>query len=219
MKYTFSIIVILLSSIGAFSQEEEEEATKEKAPFIKDVKVAVNLLNAGRTFLGSGQDSHEGQVVLATVPLDFAFDYGVEKNIRGGSYDYESDGSYYRIGFDRNFIKDDVSGNVLSLGLRYANASFDEVLNSTFDNGFGQETISLTNSNVSSRWFELAFNLRGKLASNLYTGFTLRWKFARQMSGQGTLQSFDVPGFGTTKRQNATSFDYYLAWRIPFIKN
>ena len=215
LKFTFNIL-ILLTSFWAFAQEEEDEKSPKKT-LIKDVKVAINVLNAGRTFLGSGQDSHEGQVVFASSPFDLVFDYGVERNLRGAGYSYESDGSYIRVGIDKNFVQDDVSGNVLSLGLRYANASFDEFLNATVDNGFGEQTILLTNSNVNTRWFELTFNLRGKVVSNLYTGFTLRWKFGRLMTGEGTLKSFDIPGFGTTKRQNATSFDYYLAWRIPFL--
>ena len=65
---------------------------------------------------------------------------------------------------------------------------------------------------------ELVLNMRGKVASNLYMGFTLRWKFARLINGEDGLMSFDVPGFGTTRRENATAFDYYLMWRIPFIK-
>ena len=36
-----------------------------------------------------------------------------------------------------------------------------------------------------------------------------------QVSGEDILRTFDIPGFGTTKRDNATSFDYYIMWRIP----
>lgn len=186
---------------------------------LHEVKIGINALRTGRTLLSSGKDMHEGELALGWNRWNIVFDYGTEKNNRSGGYSYENKGSYFRAGIDRNFIKNIESGNVLALGLRYARASFeDQLIYATEDVGFGAQDINLSNSDLKARWLELNFSLRGKITSQLYTGFTLRWKFSRKISGEGMLQTFDIPGFGNTKRQNATSFDYYIMWRIPLSK-
>lgn len=218
MKFTFNISLLLISLL-TFAQTEATEDTKEKKQFeVYDFMVGFNVITAGKTFFGAGETSQEMQFSLATSKANLVFDFGTEENKRSGNYSYQNKGSYLRLGLDKNFVKDVESGNLLSLGLRYSKASFEDALSYSSDTYFGEESITLVNSNLKARWFELTFNLRGKVVSNLYTGFTLRWKFARNVKGQGDLKSFDIPGFGTTKRQNNTAFDYYLMWRIPFKK-
>lgn len=214
-KYTFSILslVISLSLIG----QEQPSEKKEKLSFRPyEVKIGVNAIRSGRTFFGSGLTTHEVEAALALHRYNLVLDYGIEEHQRGDTYDYENKGSYFRAGFDRNFTKDQNSGNVLSLGLRYARASFEDQLVYTSDQGFGEESYSLSNSDLTARWFEVAMGLRGKVVSNLYMGFSLRWQFARKIEGEGELKTYEIPGFGKTKRQNSTAFDYYLMWRIPF---
>ncbi|MEQ9402389.1 MAG: DUF6048 family protein [Cyclobacteriaceae bacterium] len=214
MKFIFNIS-FLISCFFGFSQAESEETVTNKRVFY-DAKVGVNIIRGASTLFGSDVEAQELQAALGMHTFDLVFDYGTEKNNRSGNYIYENSGSYFRFGMDRNFVKDRSNGNVLSLGLRYARANFEDALSYSIDNGFGLQDISLSNSDLSARWMELNFNLRGKIVSNFYAGFTLRWKFARKITGEETLKTFDVPGFGDTKRENATSFDYYMMWRIPF---
>ncbi|MEP1096175.1 MAG: DUF6048 family protein [Cyclobacteriaceae bacterium] len=203
--------------MASFSQTEIPKVKRPKLGF-HEAKFGVNLLRSGRTLLGSGKDMHEGELALAFNSWNYVFDFGTEKNERSGTYSYENSGTYFRAGVDRNFVQNPAKGNVLALGLRYARASFDDQLSYTLDNGFGAQDIDLSNTDLKARWMELNFTLRGKIVSQLYTGFTLRWKFSRKVSGEGLLKTFDIPGFGNTKRENATSFDYYLMWRIPLKK-
>lgn len=195
------------------------EVKAEKVPLeFYNVMAGFNVVKASKTLFGSGETSQEMQFALATNKATLVVDYGTEKNQRISGFAYENKGSYFRAGLDRNFIKDVESGNLLALGLRYARASFEDELTYSSDTYFGLNDVTLTNSDLKARWLEVAFSLRGKVVSNLYSGFTLRWKFARHLQGQGELKPFDIPGFGTTRRQNSTAFDYYLMWRIPFKK-
>ncbi len=217
MKFTFNILALLLS-VALSAQVSDSVSIPQKNWRINDIKIGANIVRAARTFIGSGKDTQELQASLNTNKFDFVIDYGTEKNTIGGAYSYENEGTYYRVGLDRNFVKNESSGNALSLGLRYSRASFEDRLNYTSDVGFGTQEIMLSNSNLQARWLELVVNLRGKLISNLYTGFTLRWQFARNVNGEGVLQTYDIPGFGNTRRENSTAFDYYLMWRIPLRK-
>ena len=201
----------------ALAQSEVVGAQPAKEPLkIQNFMVGLNVVTAGKTFFGSGETTQELQLALATNKANLVLDFGTEENKRSGNFSYKNKGTYFRLGLDKNFIKEVESGNLLSLGLRYANASFDDELSYTSDTYFGTSNTLLSNSGLKAGWFEVTFNLRGKIVSNLYTGFTLRWKFARNLHGQGVLKPFDIPGFGITKRQNSTAFDYYLMWRIPF---
>ncbi|MEQ9466929.1 MAG: DUF6048 family protein [Ekhidna sp.] len=214
-KCTFSILSLVFC-LGLSGQEQPSEK-KEKLSFRPyEVKIGMNAIRTGRTFFNSGLTTHEVEVALALHRYNVVLDYGIEEHQRGETFDYENKGSYFRTGIDRNFTKDQQSGNVLSLGLRYARASFEDQLIYTEDYDFGEETFNLSNPDLSARWFEVAFGLRGKLVSNLYMGFTMRWQFARKIDGEGELKTYEIPGFGKTKRQNSTAFDYYLMWRVPF---
>lgn len=203
----------------ALGQEENLEQPKKKKDFRPlETKLAVNAIRAGRTLGNSNLTTHEIEGAVTFYRYDLVLDFGTEKNQYGDTYNYENKGYYYRIGIDRNFVKDASSGNVLSLGLRYCRASFEDALAYTTDLGFGEQTYSFANSDLTARWMEVAFGLRGKIVSNLYMGFTMRWQFMRKLNGAETLEPYDIPGFGKTKRRNSTGFDYYLAWRIPFRK-
>ena len=108
---------------------------------------------------------------------------------------------------------------MISLGLRYARAGFEDNLSYVQDLGFGEENFRYANSQLTARWVEVTFNLRGKVAQNLYMGFTMRWQTSRKINGEGVLKTNDIPGFGNTRRQNSTAFDYFIAWRLPLKKN
>lgn len=217
LRFTFSLLTLVLS-LTALCQPATPKNKKEPVDFRPfEVKIGVNAIRSIRSFSGSSDlTTHELQTALAIHKYNVVFDFGLEEHKRGESFAYENNGSYYRIGLDRNFTKDKASGNVLSLGLRYARASFDDKLIFTTDQGFGEQEYVLENSTLTARWLELAFNVRGRIVSDLYMGFTMRWQFLRQINGEGDLKTFDIPGFGKTNRQNSTAFDYYLAWRILF---
>ena len=207
--------------VGFAQQVTQNGDTIPKVPIDwtpHEIKVGTNLVRLGRTVFGTGLSTYEIQAGLSMHQATVVLDVGFEENLRGDSLDYSNRGNYFRFGGDWNFIKDLPSGNVLSLGLRYARASFEDEIRFTQDFGFGEQDFQYTNANLNARWFEVTFNLRGKIVSNLYMGFTMRWQFARKINGEGDFKTFDVPGFGKTRRENSTAFDYFIAWRLPLKK-
>lgn len=183
-----------------------------------EVKIGFNAIRSGRAAFGTGVLTHEIQAAISMHQFVINLDLGVEEHSRGNGYLYENSGAYFRFGGDWNFVKDKESGNMLSLGLRYARAGFNDRLDYTGDQGFGSATYTYENPSLNARWVEINFNLRGKVVSNLFMGFTMRWQLLRKINGEGLLETFDVPGFGNTKRENSTAFDYYFMWRIPLKK-
>lgn len=216
-KSIFSIstlFIVLCASAQSPAPQQNEKQPVDFRPY--ELKLGVNAIRSARTAFGSDLITHEMEAALAVHRFVVVGNLGIEEHQRGESFDYENKGSYYRIGIDRNFTKDQESGNALTLGLRYARASFNDQISFTADQGFGEQDYFLENENLTARWIEVAVGLRGKVVSNLYMGFTMRWQFLRKVNGEGELKTYDIPGFGKTRRQNSTSFDYYLMWRLPF---
>lgn len=218
-RFIFSIVILTfgLKLLGQDSAPKKEKKSADLRPY--ELKIGINAIRSIRTPLTTDLTTHELELALGVHKYNLIFDYGIEERVRGESFDYQNRGSYFRAGFDRNFSKDKSSGNVLSLGLRYGRANFEDELVFTTDQGFGEQIYRRQNENLTARWIEVAFGLRGKVVSNFYMGFTMRWQFARNINGEGELKTFDIPGFGKTRRQNSTAFDYYLMWRIPFRKD
>ena len=219
LRFIFSLSVISLGGVS-FCQEKEKGNTKDRRSFSPyELKIGVNAIRSGRSLIRSDFFmTHEFQGTLSMYKTILVFDFGVEENRRGDTYSYTNKGSYFRIGADWNFVKNHQTGNVLSLGLRYAESRFDDDITYTTNQGFGEQNYSFLNSGLLAKWAELTVNLRGQVVSNLYMGFTMRWQFSRKINRETILKSFDIPGFGKTKRQNSTGFDYYIAWRIPLKK-
>ncbi len=217
-RYLFSSI-LGLGFLGAFGQPADSLVLKPKTDWRPhEMKVGINAIRTGRSAFLPGLVTHEVQGMLSMHQLNLVVDLGLENNRFGSGYHYENKGTYYRFGGDWNFVKDKWNGNVVSLGLRYARAAFSDTLNYTNNQGFGETNFDFKNSNLKARWFEVTFNIRGKVISNLYIGFTTRWQLMRKIRGEQSLRTFNVSGFGNTKRRNSTAFDYYLMWRIPFRK-
>ena len=220
-RFFYSVILLAISVVG-WAQQVNQNG--DSIPRIEidwsphELKVGTNLIRAGRSIFGSGLTTYEIQAALSMYRASAVVDVGVEENQRGETFDYINKGNYVRFGGDWNFIKDQSSGNVLSLGLRHGRAGFEDELNYTEDVGFGAQDYRYSNDKLRARWYEVTFNLRGKVVSNLYMGFTMRWQFARKIIGEGDLQTFDIPGFGKTRRENSTAFDYFVMWRLPLDK-
>lgn len=201
---------------GNDQNEQTGQLKPDWAPH--DLKVGFNAIRSGRTLLGSDIVTHEIHGALAMHQLVVVLDFGIEEHDFGDGYRYQNNGGYLRFGGNWNFVKDKKSGNEFSLGLRYASAIFNDKIAYTFDQGFGTADYTFENTNLNARWIELTLNLRGRVVSNFYTGFTMRWQLMRKVNGEGQLKTFNVPGFGNTKRENSTAFDYYFMWKIPFRK-
>ena len=114
-RYIFSLFLV----INGVCLSAQEAPVKQKDPVnLKpyELKVGINAIRSSRTFFGSDLITHEIETALGIHKYHLVVDYGIEEHERGDSLDYQNRGSYFRVGFDRNFSKDKKSGNALTLG-------------------------------------------------------------------------------------------------------
>jgi hypothetical protein len=129
---------------------------------------------------------------------------------------YSSDGRYFRVGVDVNFLLKDTDRNMFFLGLRRAHTNYTDYSDYSYnDPAFGSIDVHASNANPSANWNEFTTGLRVKVWKYIWLGTTARLKFAYSGNGQVNLVSYDVPGYGKTIKNNWWGINYQLFIRIP----
>jgi hypothetical protein len=181
-----------------------------------------NVLRLGENVLGKPRASQEIQAELGIHKYLIVADIGLADVSRvGEDYFYESQGNYWRLGIDANLSTAWERGQVIAIGLRYARARYEDRAQfiRVLDNDAIQ-VFDLSNTGLSSRWAELVFKMKVPVWKNLSTGYTMRYQFYQVTQGlqNNVLQPLDIPGYGKTNRPNSFQFDYYIGWRLNFVK-
>jgi hypothetical protein len=131
--------------------------------------------------------------------------------------DYSSDGTYFRIGVDVNFLFRDPEKNMFFLGGRFGRSSYsDEAAYVHHTTEFLDNNFYVQNPDVVATWVELTTGLKVKIWKFFWLGATARFKFGLDLDGNGLLRSYDVPGFGRNIGSTYWGFNYYVLVRIPF---
>lgn len=169
------------------------------------------------------QDNFQGYEINADVDIHryiLSFDYGSwRRNLGGDSSRYENDGRYWRAGIDANFLTRDPDRNVFFIGLRYGRSSYSETLSvRPLDTSWGVMDRTYTNTDLKTRWFELAAGLKVKIYKFIWFGYTGSMKFGLKKNEDAEMLSYDVPGYGNVSRENTWGFTYQIFFRIPFRK-
>ena len=141
---------------------------------------------------------------------------------RGIRSTYRSEGRYFRVGLNYNFLKHTPANNVAFFGLRYAISFLQDHLDSkiSYDNrGTIQDGQDIKDSQegVQARWFEAVAGFKVQVWSVLYVGCTLRYKLGLKVKNTSTYLPYDIPGWGLRK-EDAWDLHYYCTFRIPLVR-
>jgi hypothetical protein len=137
-------------------------------------------------------------------------------------YDYESNGSFLRLGLDYDFFKVEELGNNDNVfgGIRYGYA-VQEHSSPRFiiqDGYWGDYMGRFNPSTVQSHWLEFVFGLRTEVLKNFYMGWSVRMRKVMLVNANSTLEPYVIPGYGRRDNDFNLSFTYTLEYEIPFRK-
>lgn len=146
-----------------------------------------------------------------------AADFGMGSQDRSTDIlQYQSAGSFIRIGPDINLIPGDADRNTMFVGLRYGRSWYEESLSAVYEEA-GWEPVPVSVSrDTQARWFEGVAGMKAMVWNNFYMGYTLRYKFGASAQNRNNFSSYEVPGFGRLGDGNTFSFNYHVLYRIPF---
>lgn len=140
-------------------------------------------------------------------------------NYHSAKYNYLSNGTGVKIGFDYNVFHPDELGNNdnVFFGARYGFAWQQQSSSKyTIVNGYWTDyTGSFAKYGLTSHYVECLFGLRTEVFKNLFMGFSLRGEGLLYTENKEILKPTSIPGYGNPNPLNF-GFSYNLEYRIPY---
>lgn len=141
----------------------------------------------------------------------------VETNV----FNYQSTGSFYRFGLEYNLMRKASVDSGLSIGLKYANSTFDQSADYySTGNGYwgeGATLKSLSEKNVNVDWFEFVVSLKLALWKGLTADFGFAYNIKKDFPATAITKN-DIPGWYFNKDDRSRlNFHYRLLYRIPLL--
>lgn len=229
------IISIWLSTNMLVSQTE---LNLSDSLVIKDKLLTINKLSLGVDLFKPIKSSSDGdnlnyEIVgdlQLTENLYLAGEYGiVDRIIEDENINFNSSGSFLRIGFNYNMFENWVGmDNSIYLGLRYATSNFsNKIINYTvrnqdsyFSNLVENDFQTIEYSGLSGNWIEIVAGLKVETFKNIYLGFSLRLNKLLSDSEPDNFDTLFIPGFNKVTDDNTfgSGFNYTLTYSIPLRK-
>ncbi|RKD91533.1 DUF6048 family protein [Mangrovibacterium diazotrophicum] len=223
-NYTLTIALILLS-LSSWAQEKEKKKMPKRTDnyiHMPGIRIGFDLTRPYQNLWTKGDrygSEFSGDIELKP-NLYGAVEIGWEKFKMNHAYvDYESAGSYTRIGIDYNLLTTESADerDIFYVGLRYGFGAASQTVNSySFDDYWGDTSGSFPKQNFTSHWMEVVLGLKGEILKNFYMGWSVRAKF---MLAQ---KDFDIPpiyftsGFGKSEGGVTLDFTYSVYYTLPF---
>ncbi len=183
------------------------------------IRIGTDLLSIGKTYK---TDYFKGWEINVDADIYRRYyltaDYGSwTTHYLMGNGEYKSDGRYFRVGVDVNFLLKNPDRNMLFLGFRRGHTNYTDYAEYNYEDSGFVPLITLVAENLNPRanWNELTGGIRVKLWKFIWIGATGRVKFGYKGKGQTDLISYDVPGYGRTFKTNWWGLNYQLYFRIP----
>lgn len=231
--YLFIISICLSTNMLIGQTESNSNDTlikKDKLLNINKIRLGIDLL---KPILSSEGDNLNYEIVgdlQLTENIYLAGEYGlVDKVIEDENINFNSTGSFLRIGFDYNMFENWIGmDNSIYIGLRYGTSNFSSKIldynvrnkDSYFSNLVTNEFQTIEYSNLSGNWIELLLGIKVETFKNVYLGLSLRLNKLLSDKKPDNFGNLFIPGFNKVTDENTfgSGFNYTLTYSIPLKK-
>lgn len=206
----------MLAAFSAGGQDKKSDTVRiDYRP--TGVRIGTDAISIARNFYDKTFSGWEVNADVDFYRYYLAVDVGSwSRTFQPDSGSYNNKGNYWRLGADVNFLLKDPDRNMLFFGIRYGHANFSETMTiNTTDEIWGPKNATYESPDVTARWFELNAGLRVKIWRMIWMGYTARFKFGLKTDETGDLIPSDVPGYGSTDKDNTWGFNYQIFFKIP----
>ena len=211
------VFLMLLASFQSFGQDSLDVASKYK-PFLSSIAVSVDYGKLAGQFLNTESKYEFGGQVELKDRFILIGEYGFSTLTPNDAYqntDYQSEGSYYRVGL--GYKVDFTAKNNIYFSARYAMASFKDqgTINITSASGIYDDLLEpFSRNDLSAQWFEVVMSSETKLWKSLYAGFHLRFRIMDKYDKQEPLDVYSVPGYGRTFDRTIPALNLYVKYAL-----
>ena len=245
-RYCISLFFLICAGTGLCQEPESGNSPADSVEYKETygLRLGIDLSRPIRTIL---DDEYQGAEIMGdfriTERLYLAAELGNEKLTRSevlGSddnpnqteiYNYESSGSYLKLGVDFNTYQNWYGmNNMIYIGGRYAASAFSQTLNSysIYDSnrywnpdGFvaGIEEPEKF-SGLNATWLEFLFGMKAEIFKNLFAGASVRLAYRITNKESDRFSNLWIPGFNkVTEGSNfGVGYNYYISYLIPLYK-
>ena len=232
--YLFIISICLSTNMLIGQTESNSNDTlikKDKLLNINKIRLGIDLL---KPILSSSEGDNLNYEIVGDLQLTeniyLAGEYGlVDKIIEDENINFNSSGSFLRIGFDYNMFENWIGmDNSIYVGLRYGTSSFSSKVldynvrnkDSYFSNLVNNEFQAIEYSNLSGNWIELLLGIKVETFKNVYLGLSLRLNKLLSDKKPDNFGNLFIPGFNKVTDDNTfgSGFNYTLTYSIPLRK-
>ena len=232
--YLFIISICLSTNMLIGQTESNSNDTlikKDKLLNINKIRLGFDLLKPILSLSEGDNLNYEivGDLQL-TENIYLAGEYGlVDKVIEDENINFNSSGSFLRIGFDYNMFENWIGmDNSIYVGLRYGTSSFSSKIldynvrnkDSYFSNLVTNEFQTIEYSNLSGNWIEILLGIKVETFKNVYLGLSLRLNKLLSDKKPDNFGNLFIPGFNKVTDENTfgSGFNYTLTYSIPLKK-
>lgn len=215
-KLVISLLLLTMSS-AASAQMKFFTIQKDSIPLFRGFAVSFDLVGAGMLALS---DYGQYEAALRVNLHDEWFPI-VEAGVGKATHDdevtqlyYSTSAPYFKVGIDKNMLKDKHGPNRLYVGLRYGFTSYKIDLSRPdfpdpvwlWNTGFGVKDAS-----CKYHWAEVVIGVDAKIFGPLHLGWSVRYKQRLAHSEEGEFGNpWYVPGFGTYNTNLGATFNVII---------
>jgi hypothetical protein len=214
-KYFFSILIFCLVSCGIFSQTYRT----------KGLRLGMDISRFSLYYFDPSRVEYEfsGDFEIRR-DLYLTGEYGFQTvDLKKGNFNYLSDGDYFRIGVDRNFLKSEnpYDYEMALLGIRYGFSKFNHSASDiiTPENYWGKVTdYSVPESLYTAHWIEIVAGIRTELFRNFFMGWSIRSRILIAHTRDPNMDPYNIPGYGNGSKKGTVGFNFSVYYMIPVYK-
>jgi hypothetical protein len=220
-----TISLVFMIALGELSAQDPVRPKRERDWNPSAVYLSGDLASPFRSAF-SQTNTYEFRTKVDFDSYFLVFDYGrVNSTISrvidptGADFDYKSEGNFFRIGPQVDFMPFNKNWSNLTFGIMYAWANFNDRIDYELRNEeWDDVNLNYSNNSIRARWYEASLGLSAHIIGPLYLGYTFRFKLAKKMSDPGPLKPYEIPGFGPARRGSNFGMSYYITYRLGFRK-
>jgi len=215
-RVTISLLLIAMATCTQ-AQVKFFSIQKDSIAFFRGFAVSFDMAGAGMLMLS---DYGQYEAALRVNLHDEWFPI-IEAGIGKAEHDdevtqinYSTSAPYFKIGIDKNMLRDKHGPNRLYLGLRYGFTSYKiDITHPVFQDPYWQWDIgySIKDAACKYHWAEIVFGVDAKIFGPLHLGWSVRYKQRLAHSEEGDWgKPWYVPGFGTYDTKIGGTFNVII---------
>lgn len=224
LKYIFSFIALVWLT-QFYAQEQDSVKTYSQR---YGLRLGIDLHRLSKSFY---DNNYKGLELVGDYRLTKKFyaaaEIGNEEKITDDDrFNFTTNGSYFKIGFDYNAYENWLDmENMIYTGMRVGISSFSQNLNTyiIYDptNYYGENTLSPNRKfdGLSASWIEIIGGVKAKLFNNIFLGFSVRLNYLISNKKPDNFDNLFIPGYNRTyEGKFGAGFNYTLSYFIPVYK-